>query len=83
MDAVPPPEGMNKIDEDGRFTNEEFKVVPELPVDGADQIMYSHEQVNMMGYLGSWMVDHSWDGLKGHDGKVVFEGFDAIFGKKK
>jgi len=81
-EAVPPPEGKEKLDKDGRFTNEEFKVVPELPVDGADALKYSHGQVNMMGYLGSWMVNHSWDGLKGLNGEVLFEGFGEIFEKK-
>jgi len=83
-DAVPPPEGHHKIDEDGRFTNEEFKVVPELSVDGIfDQLLYTCPQINMMGYLGSWMVDHSWDGLIGPNGEEVFEGFGKIFGKKE
>lgn len=79
IEAVPPPEGMSKIDEHGRFNNEQFRMVPELPVEGTGQIKYTNEQVNMMGYLGSWMVDHSWHGLKGHDGEVKFEGFDKIF----
>jgi hypothetical protein len=83
-EALPPPEkGMSTIDVDGRFTNEEFRVVPELLVDGTGALVYSNAQVNMMGYLGSWMVNHSWDGLKGHDGKVVFEGFVDFFGEKK
>mmetsp|Transcript_9900 Transcript_9900/g.14655 ORF Transcript_9900/g.14655 Transcript_9900/m.14655 type:complete len:612 (+) Transcript_9900:145-1980(+) len=64
------------------FTSEEFKNVPELLVDGTDALKYSQPQVNMMGYLGSWMVDHSWDGLKGLDGEVLFEGFAKIFGEK-
>lgn len=38
--------------------------------------------MNMMGYFGSWMMHHSWNGLKGHDGKVKFEGFGRIFGKE-
>ena len=80
-DVVPPPAGKPKIDENGQFNNEEFKCIPELKV-GANQILYSPEQVNMMGYLGSWMVHHSWDGLKGHDGEVKFEGFGRIFGKE-
>jgi hypothetical protein len=33
----------------------------------------------MMGYLGSWMIDRAWDGLKSNDGKVQFEGFKEIF----
>jgi hypothetical protein len=80
-DVVPPPAGQPKTDEYGQFTNEELKYIPELNVDGADQMKYSHEQVNMMGYLGSWMVHHSWDGLKGHDGEVKFEGFGRIFSR--
>ena len=83
-DVVPPPEEMPKTDVYGRFTNEEFKVIPELPCENpVETLNYTKKQVNMMGYLGSWMVHHSWDGLKGHDGKVMFEGFGNIFGKKE
>jgi len=81
-EAISPPEGMSKTNENGQFTNESFSNVPELKSDGADMIHYSHEEVNMMGYLGSWMVHHSWDGLKGHDGKEKFEGFGKIFSKR-
>jgi hypothetical protein len=84
VDVVRPPSerGMKKTDSDGRFISEEFKEVPELKVDGTDQVAYTNTQVNMMGYLGSWMVHHSWDGLKGHDGDLAFEGFGQIFDKK-
>ena len=85
-EVVPPPtvNGMKleKLDKDGHFTNEEFRVIPGLPTDGLDQVKFSNEQVNMMGYLGSWMINHSWDGLKGLDGDILFEGFGKIFEKK-
>jgi len=81
-DAVPPAEGKSKIDGDGRFTNEELRAVPELRVDGVNQLLYTNAEVNMMGYLGSWMINHSWDGLYGEDGEILFEGFGKIFGKK-
>ena len=80
-EAIPPPEEMSKTNENGQCTNEGFANVPKLKV-GADQFHYSHEEVNMMGYLGSWMVHHSWDGLKGHDGEEKFEGFGKIFSKR-
>jgi hypothetical protein len=32
----------------------------------------------MLSYLGSWMVHHSWDGLR----RTIFEGFGRIFEKK-
>ncbi len=83
IEAVPPPEeGQPKVDVDGRFTNEEYRVIPELP-GGTQQASYSNGQVSMMGYLGSWMVDRAWDGLKASDGEVVFEGFKGIFENKK
>lgn len=81
-ECVPPPEGtVETIDEDGRFLNEEMRVVPEKPVDGLAAFKYSPRQINMMCYLGSWMVHHSWDGLRGHDGEIKFEGFGEIFEK--
>ena len=79
IEAVPPPPGMPKIDKDGRFNNEEMRNVPELSNDMLDYFTYSNKQINMMGYLGSWMVHHSWYGLKGYDGEVVFEGFAEMF----
>ena len=78
-ESVPPPEGMEKIDKDGRFNNELMRRLPELPNDPVSSMQYSPAQVNMMAYLGSWMVTHSWDGLKGHDGEIKFEGFAEIF----
>lgn len=81
IEAVTPPAGESKVNEHGQFNNEEMKNVPELPVHGTDPLKYTNGQVNMMGYLGSWMVHHSWDGLVGHDGKVVFDGFGKIFGE--
>ncbi len=79
-DAVPPPKDMDKTDEDGHFNNEEFKVIPELKVD-MDALVYTHSQVNMMGYLGSWMEHHSWDGLKVKRTRwqSFFEGFGDTF----
>jgi len=86
-EVVPPPTvkgtKLEKLDKDGRFTNEELRVIPELPTDGLDVVKFSNEQVNMMGYLGSWMINHSWDGLQGLDGDILFEGFGKIFEKKK
>ena len=67
------------IDEDGIFKNPEFESVPHLSPDGADAIHYSKAEINLMGHLGSWMVDQAWDGLKSKDGKVVFDGFGKIF----
>ncbi len=65
-------------------SSEEFKIIPELPVEPADaSLKYSQAQVNMMGYLGSWMVDHSWNGLKGSGGEILFEGFAEIFEQRK
>lgn len=81
IDVVTPPEGMPKIDRDGRFNNPNMRSIPELPTRGTAALHYTNEQVNMMGYLGSWMVNHSWGGLRGHDGEVVFEGFSEIFEK--
>lgn len=82
-ECVPPPEGeVGTIDGHGRFLNDEMRVVPELPVDGPlDAFKYSREQINMMCYLGSWMVHHSWDGLQGLDGEIIFNGFGEIFEK--
>lgn len=78
--AVPPPKGKGKIDRDGRFNNEEFRVIPELPT-RLNAYRYSNAQVNMMGYLGSWIIERSWDGLKNKEGELVFEGFRDIFEK--
>ena len=65
-------------------SSEDFKIIPELPVEPADaSLKYSQAQVNMMGYLGSWMVDHSLNGLKGSDGEILFEGFAEIFEQKQ
>ena len=80
IECVPPPDGMEKIDEHGQFNNEDMKVVPELPWDPpVAGLQYTKQQVNMMSYLGSWMIDRAWDGLKSDDGKVQFEGFKQIF----
>jgi len=79
IEAVPPPPGMPKIDEDGRFNNEEMRSVPELKSEVTNYLTYTNKQINMMGYLGSWLVHHAWYGLKGHDGRVVFDGFAEIF----
>lgn len=79
IEAVPPPPGMPKIDEDGRFNNEEMRNVPELKSAVTNYLTYTNKQINMMGYLCSWMVHHAWYGLNGHDGRVVFDGFADIF----
>ena len=95
--TVPPPEGMNMTDSDGRFTNPAFKNVPNPPMfSGTSQeitipilnltldvpipvVATSVEEVRMMEVLGTWMIEHAWDGLVGDDGEVVFEGFRKIF----
>jgi len=77
-------EGVEGKDEfDGRFTCEEFKNVPELPVNGTEATKYTVRQINMMGYLGSWMIDRSWKGLKDSEGEVMFEGFEKIFHQQR
>lgn len=76
--AVPPPKGMGKIDRDGRFNNEEFRCIPEIPT-RLNAYFYSNAQVNMFGYLGSWIIERSWDGLRNKDGELVFEGFSDFF----
>ena len=70
--------GLNK---DGCFTNEEMKMTnfPELLNSPQDSTGYTPEQINMMAYLGSWIIHQAWEGLDGHDGKVKFEGFRSIF----
>lgn len=72
--TAPPPPGKETLDEYGRFTNNKLKLVPEVGVAGL-----SGEEVNMMGYLGSWVVKESWDGLYDQDGSIVFEGFKDFF----
>lgn len=67
------------IDEDGIFLNPEFRSVPHLSPDGADALRYSNAEINLMGHLGSWMVDQAWDGLESKDGEVIFDGFGKIF----
>jgi hypothetical protein len=79
--SVPPPDGMEKIDENGQCNNADMRAVPELPWDPPTAgKTYTNQQVNMISYLrGSWMIDHAWDSLKDDDGKVQFEGFKEIF----
>jgi hypothetical protein len=80
IESVVPPHGMEKIDEFGQFNNKDMRAVPELPWNPPiDGLQYTNQQVNMISYLGSWMIDRAWDGLKGDDGKVQFEGFKEIF----
>jgi len=88
-ESVPPPQGQKEtIDATGSFTNEDFKEFPNL--DGFANfhthtktyaaIKYgslSKAQINMMSYLGSWMVKEAWEGLY-IDGKQVFGGFKDI-----
>ena len=73
------PDTVSTIDEDGRFKNPQLRSVPELSPDGLDVLRYSNAEINMMGHLGSWMVHHSWDGLKNEEGEVIFDGFGDIF----
>jgi len=68
------------LDEDGRFEENDMKYLPELPNDPLTSLTYSPQQINMMAYLGSWMVHRSWHGLVGHDGEEKFEGFANILG---
>jgi len=74
IETAPPPPGKDILDANGRFTNEKLKEVPEVSVMGV-----SAEEVNMMGYLGSWAVKESWGGLRAQDGSIVFEGFEDFF----
>jgi len=68
------------IDDDGRFKDTELRSVPELPmVSATDALKYTKKQINMVAYLGSWIVHHGWNGLRGHDGKIKFEGFAEMF----
>jgi hypothetical protein len=67
----------------------EESVIPLLDKNGKrmsttddESLNYSPEQVDMMACLRSLCVRHSWFGLKGHDGKVKFEGVSDFFGKK-
>ena len=83
IETVPPPEGRPKIDKDGHFTNEEFKFIPEMDTSGVDQFRCTQRHINLMAYLGSWMIHHSWNGLKSSEGKLIFDGFEEIFRRKK
>ncbi|GFH46099.1 hypothetical protein CTEN210_02573 [Chaetoceros tenuissimus] len=49
------------LDQDGQFENKELKMdqIPELSPDPGDALAYSPVQVNMIAYLGSWMVQPS------------------------
>ena len=72
------------LDQNGQFENKELKMdrIPELSPDPGDALAYSPAQVNMIAYLGSWMVHRAWNGLKGSDGSVFFEGFASILDRK-
>ena len=83
VEAVPPPTGLAKLDDAGYFNNEEFSQVPELPFDLPKKgLTYQLKQVNMVCYLGSWMVHRGWDPLKDNGGNVQFKGFREIFSKR-
>jgi hypothetical protein len=73
------PSTVSTVDENGRFNNPQLRSIPELSPDGLNVLRYSNAEINMMGYLGSWMVHRSWDGLKNEDGEVIFDGFGDIF----
>lgn len=86
LDCVTPPKGKN-ITENGFFTNKEFRFVPNLnhiTIDGPylPDFKLKKKAARMTQILGSMMIHHSWNGLKGIDGEVKFEGFGAIFEEK-
>jgi len=92
-DAVPPPDDVNDTmdKETGDFTNEELSDLPHFG--GLSNFetkttiwkvirtgALSRTQVNMMSYLGAWMVKEAWNGLY-LDGKEMFGGFKEILEK--
>lgn len=85
-DCVTPPKRKN-ITEHGFFSNEEFRFVPNLihfNINGPylPDFALKTKAARMTQILGSWMIHHSWHGLKGADGEVKFEGFGVIFNEK-
>jgi len=72
--TAPPAPGKQILDGNGRFTNKKIQSVPEVDVRGVNS-----EEMNMMGYLGSWAVKESWNGLRAQDGSVIFDGFNEFF----
>jgi len=85
-DCVTPPKWKN-VTEHGFFSNYEFMFVPNLihvNIDGPylPDFGLKTKAARMTQILGSWMIHHSWHGLKGDDGEVKFEGFEAIFDEK-
>ena len=95
-DAAPPPKGIkNIVDQNGRFTNKELSILPNIRMlqmpktkkaiigdPGLHIAGFTVRQTNMIKYLGSWIVDQAWDKpLLGDDNEEKFGGFKAIFEK--
>jgi len=76
-----------ETDKNGYFTDPELSDVPNLKqfmennplTKGLRVAAFTPKQVNMVRILGSWIIQESWNGLVGHDGKVKFEGFKDLF----
>jgi len=91
--AVPPPDDVyDTVDkETGEFTNKDLSGLPHFGgvsnfgsnTNTCNFIWHgalSRTQVNMMSYLGTWMVKEAWNGLY-LDGKEMFGGFKEILEK--
>lgn len=76
------PQELNTMTRTGRLdTGDEYlDCVPELPWSTTG---YNENQITMMNALGNWMVLRAWDGLKGHNGEEVFEGFSKMLSFKE
>merc|ERR1712238_312190 len=77
-----------ETDTNGFFTDPELSRVPNMKAlgenafnfkNGFRYMAYTPKQINMVRILGSWIIQESWDGLRGHDGQVKFEGFKDLF----
>mmetsp|Transcript_61283 Transcript_61283/g.68614 ORF Transcript_61283/g.68614 Transcript_61283/m.68614 type:complete len:638 (-) Transcript_61283:124-2037(-) len=77
-----------ETDKNGFFTDPELSGVPNLKMENENEFnlkngyriaAYTPKQVNMVRILGSWIIQEGWDGLRGHDGQVKFEGFKDLF----
>jgi len=90
--AVPPPKGENNsVDETGSFTNKESKDFPhfsQIDLPNFNNTLQSIKtlwniglvtprQVNMMSYLGSWLIKEAWEGVS-IGGTEYFGGFKKI-----
>jgi len=77
-----------ETDKNGFFTDPELSRVPNMNQLFENKMNFKNrfrfaaftpKQVNMVRILGSWIIQESWDGLRGHDGQVKFEGFKDLF----